>query len=81
MWRAYFGAWQQVRVSGAAYDLGMSITCEPEDAVALLAQVDGLLDRLHAAPLWKLPNADTLTLTCAASAPIPPAARAEPVSG
>ena len=28
----------------------------------MLAQVDGLLDRLHAAPLWKLPNADTLTL-------------------
>ena len=45
----------------------MSITCEPEDAVALLAQVDVLLDRLHAAPLWNLPNADTLTFVRSAT--------------
>ena len=40
----------------------MSITCEPEDAVALLAQVTDLLGRLNQVPLWKLANDQTLEL-------------------
>ena len=40
----------------------MSITCEPEDAVALLAQVTDLLGRLNQVPPWKLANDQTLEL-------------------
>ena len=40
----------------------MSITCEPEDAVALLGQVTDLLGRLNQVPLWKLANDQTLEL-------------------
>ena len=46
----------------------MSITTGPgEDALALLAQVDGLLDRVHTAPLWRMGNAQTLELVKAAT--------------
>ena len=44
------------------YDLGMSITREPEDAVAWLAQVTDLLGRLNQVPLWKIANDQTLEL-------------------
>ena len=41
----------------------MSITTGPgEDALTLLAQVEGLLDKLHTAPLWQLGNTQTLEL-------------------
>ena len=55
----YFG-WIKT-VGGVSYDHEMSISCESEDAVALLAQVGVLLDRLQAARSWNLPNAETLT--------------------
>ena len=46
----------------------MSITTGPgEDALALLAHVDGLLDKLRTAPLWRLGNAQTLELGKAAT--------------
>ena len=46
----------------------MSITTGPgEDALALLAHVDGLLDKLRTAPLWRLGNAQTLELVKAAT--------------
>ena len=46
----------------------MSITTGPgEDALTLLAQVEGLLDKLHTAPLWQLGNTQTLELVKAAT--------------